>query len=291
MTGSRISPSDDQVDALAAFSRWLGPVVPDRASDADYLGLWNELSQAGWPLLGVPEEAGGAGADLRELQEFAEEWGKHLIPVPLTTSLLVHRWVGGADRLNGEPTTIAVPASPGAIVPFPTWPSIRCFGGIVEGAPRFVHIPGAQVDEFAPSLPVGSIDEASSLSDLHVSELRGLVAAEAVGVARRVLAMAIAYAMERGAYGRKIVEFQAVRHILADMHRDTELAKTASVWAAQTDEGENAPPVRECLRLCRTVAERSIQIHGGIGFTWDLGLHFYLRHLLALQRLAFPQRS
>lgn len=287
----RVIASDDLEPQVAAFGRTVAGLAQQRgtkpAADAD--GMWRTLSEAGWPLLGVPEASGGAGVDIRDLQEFVEQWARHLLPVPLTPTLLAYRWIAMAGVTlpgDGAAATIAVRADGGrgAMVPFSRWPGIVCFAGLEGGRPRSIDMREEEADDFAPSLPLGVSAATSSLSSGMVGELGALVTAEAVGIGRAVLATAIDHATQRTAYGQRIVEFQAIRHMLADMHRDVEIAKSASVWSAQSD-GADHGAVLECLRLCRTVAEKAIQIHGGIGFTWDLGLHFYVRHLIALRRL------
>ena len=102
---------------------------------------------------------------------------------------------------------------------------------------------------------------------------RGL-AAEAVGVAQKALELGVAYVSEREQFGKKIGTYQAVSHPLADTYVETELARSLAYWAAWcvAEEDEQAPvAVASAKSFCAetaVAAERSIQVHGGIGFTW-----------------------
>ena len=118
-----------------------------------------------------------------------------------------------------------------------------------------------------------------------------LVAFEQVGGAERALETARDYALERYAFGRPIGSFQAIKHKLADMYVSLVLARSNcyyGAWALTHDSGE-LPEAAAAARVSATeafieCATESIQIHGGIGFTWDLDCHLYYRraHLLAL---------
>ncbi|HLN05367.1 MAG TPA: acyl-CoA dehydrogenase family protein, partial [Acidimicrobiales bacterium] len=110
------------------------------------------------------------------------------------------------------------------------------------------------------------------------------LAAEQVGGAQRVLEMSVDYAKTRIQFGRPIGSFQAIKHKCADMLLEVESAKSAayySAWAAAEDNEEL--PVTACLAkaYCSEAyfhcAAENIQIHGGIGFTWDHDAHLYFK--------------
>ncbi len=121
---------------------------------------------------------------------------------------------------------------------------------------------------------------------------RTLGAAEAAGVMAACTDMAVAYAQERVQFGRTIGTFQAVKHHCADMLVATELA-TATVWdaaraAADTlDEFDLTAAMAAHLAFAPAVhnAQMNIQVHGGIGFTWEHDAHLFLRRALALNAL------
>jgi len=110
------------------------------------------------------------------------------------------------------------------------------------------------------------------------------LAAEQVGGAQRVLEMSVDYAKTRIQFGRPIGSFQAIKHKCADMLLEVESAKSAAYyagWAAAEDNEEL--PVTACLAkaYCSEAyfhcAAENIQIHGGIGFTWDHDAHLYFK--------------
>ncbi len=110
------------------------------------------------------------------------------------------------------------------------------------------------------------------------------LAAEQVGGAQRVLEMSVEYAKSRIQFGRPIGSFQAIKHKCADMLLEVESAKSAAYyagWAAAEDNDEL--PVTACLAkaYCSEAyfhaAAENIQIHGGIGFTWEHDAHLYFK--------------
>lgn len=110
------------------------------------------------------------------------------------------------------------------------------------------------------------------------------VAASTVGTCRRLFEMTLEYAKVREQFGRPIGSFQALKHRLADMYLAVERA-TALVYFAALSVQENTPRRAEAASLAksaagdcqRLVAEDSLQLHGGIGMTWEHDLHFWLK--------------
>jgi len=238
---------------------------------------WMELTEGGWLGMGMASADAADAPGLLELAEAARAWGRHLVPVPFVTTLLGCRWRGSA-----EPTamTCAVSTPAGPLAPFAAWPGIEILGGAGR-VPRLVQMPA---DDFAPSLATGVCDAVSELSPRRSRELATLWAAETIGGAQDVLDRSVAYAKQRSAYGQLIGSYQAVAHLLAEMHRDTQFGWSAVVWAAQGG-GDAIEAAQAAIDLAADVIRGGIQVHGGIGFTWDLGLHRYLRHAIALAEL------
>ncbi len=118
-----------------------------------------------------------------------------------------------------------------------------------------------------------------------------LFAFEQVGGAQASLDMACAYAQERFAFGRPIGSFQAIKHKLADVYVATELARSNAYYAAWalTADAAELPLAAATARVSATdafylAAKENIQVHGGVGFTWDFDCHLFYRRakLLAL---------
>jgi alkylation response protein AidB-like acyl-CoA dehydrogenase len=121
---------------------------------------------------------------------------------------------------------------------------------------------------------------------------RTALAIETVGGLERVLEMAVSYAKERKQFGRAIGSFQAVKHLCADMLVALESARSAAgyaVWALATgsDELAVAAPLAKsyCSGAYFQAAGDNIQIHGGIGFTWEHDAHLYFKRAKSTELL------
>ncbi|MDH6214408.1 acyl-CoA dehydrogenase family protein [Streptomyces pseudovenezuelae] len=118
------------------------------------------------------------------------------------------------------------------------------------------------------------------------------LAAEQVGVASRALDMAVEYAKVRHQFGRPIGSFQAVKHLLADVLLEVESARAAAHFALLAAEGDDPklPTVASlakafCSDACLQATEQNIQVHGGIGFTWEHPAHLFLKRAKTSQLL------
>jgi len=139
---------------------------------------------------------------------------------------------------------------------------------------------------------VGRADRGEEFFDTKGPELERLasLALEAVGISAKALELAVEHAKTREQFGRPIGVYQAVSHPLADTFVETELARSLAYWAAWcVDEGEEEAPVAVAAAksyagdVAVAACERSIQVHGGIGFTWEHVLHRYYKRALWIQ--------
>ena len=149
-------------------------------------------------------------------------------------------------------------------------------------------------DAGGPKLDGGP--QATAIRERTRTRTYAALAAEAVGVASRAVELAVAYTAERQQFGKPIGAYQAVAHQVADAFMDTENARSLAIWATAAIEGdaEEAPvataaafafAVEAAVRTC----ERAIQVHGGIGFTWEHVLHrLYKRALWITAFLGGP---
>ncbi|WP_316205550.1 MULTISPECIES: acyl-CoA dehydrogenase family protein [unclassified Bradyrhizobium] len=137
--------------------------------------------------------------------------------------------------------------------------------------------------------PLGTPGEGWSLVTQLLDRAAVLIAFEQVGGADRTLEMGRDYALDRIAFGRPIGSFQAVKHMLADMYVSATLARSNcyyGAWALST----NAPELPEAAASARIsatqafqhCAKNNIQVHGGMGFTWEFDCHMYYRRANAL---------
>lgn len=143
----------------------------------------------------------------------------------------------------------------------------------------------------AKAEPLGATSEGWNILTRVLDRAAVLMAFEQVGGADRALEMGRDYALDRVAFGRPIGSFQAVKHILADMYVSATLARSNcyyGAWALSTDAGE-LPEAAATARISATqafqhCAKNNIQVHGGMGFTWEFDCHLYYRraNVLAL---------
>jgi alkylation response protein AidB-like acyl-CoA dehydrogenase len=121
----------------------------------------------------------------------------------------------------------------------------------------------------------------------------GIIAAEQLGLAQRCLDMTVAYLKERRQFARQLGSFQALKHRLADLWTAITLARAASRYAAAclADDDKDIPVAvalakSACCEAAVTAAQECVQLHGGIGFTWEHPAHLYLKRAKAAS-LAF----
>ncbi|MEU9234606.1 acyl-CoA dehydrogenase family protein [Streptomyces subrutilus] len=246
-------------------------------------GLWRELGGAGFFALRLPESEGGVGLGLPEAVIVFEEAGRALLPGPLVATHLAAGAVPGA-------------ASGAAVVT-----ACDLGGGLVS------YLAEADAVLGAPGLPCGSpVRSADPLTPLHRVPAQGadvssytaegavLTAALQVGSALRTLELAVRYAGEREQFGQPIGAFQAVKHLCAQMLVRAEVARTA-VYAAAVASGcgagsgagsaEGFAPGSAEIAAAKLLADEAavanardcLQVHGGMGFTWEADVHLHLK--------------
>src|SRR5436309_8827125 len=136
----------------------------------------------------------------------------------------------------------------------------------------------------AAAEPIGAPAQGWALTQRILDRAAVLVAFEQVGGAQAALDMAREYALGRFAFGRQIASFQAIKHKLADMYVAVELARSNAyygAWALSKDAPE-LPVAAATARVAATeayyqAAKENIQVHGGMGFTWEFDCHLHYR--------------
>jgi alkylation response protein AidB-like acyl-CoA dehydrogenase len=117
------------------------------------------------------------------------------------------------------------------------------------------------------------------------------LAAEAVGAAARVLERTVEYVGQREQFGRPVGSFQAVKHRLADAYVQLQAARSAAyyaAWAASHGEPVGGLALAQALQALRSAAAEGIQLHGGIGFTWEHEAHLYFKRAAGDELLFGP---
>ncbi|MFJ9629097.1 acyl-CoA dehydrogenase family protein [Streptomyces sp. NPDC091280] len=138
-------------------------------------------------------------------------------------------------------------------------------------------------DDDSPRL----LRELSALGDGAATVL----AAEAVGAADRVLERTVRHVKQREQFGRAIGSFQAVKHRLADVYVQVQAAKSAAyyaAWGAAHGERVGGLALAQALEALRVAAGEGIQLHGGIGFTWEHEAHLYFKRAAGDELLFGP---
>ncbi|MFI6462673.1 acyl-CoA dehydrogenase family protein [Streptomyces sp. NPDC050528] len=140
---------------------------------------------------------------------------------------------------------------------------------------------------------LGADDSPSVLRELSVSgdTVAAVLAAEAVGAADRALERTVHYVKQREQFGRAIGSFQAVKHRLADVYVQVQAAKSAAyyaAWAIGHGERVGGLALAQALEALRTAASEGIQLHGGIGFTWEHDAHLYFKRAAGDELLFGP---
>ncbi|GGZ25515.1 acyl-CoA dehydrogenase [Streptomyces inusitatus] len=115
-----------------------------------------------------------------------------------------------------------------------------------------------------------------------------LLAAESSGTAAYALERTVAHVREREQFGRPIGSFQAVRHRLADLHVQVRAARSAARYAAWDPAGAGTVALAQCLETARTATAEAVQLHGGIGFTWEHETHLYFKRAAGDELLLGP---
>jgi alkylation response protein AidB-like acyl-CoA dehydrogenase len=242
-----------------------------------------ELRELGWLGVSVPEERGGGGLSFVDEAILFEEAGRALYSGPFLTTAVVLPALREVDEQawSVELDGLVPHLDQVDTVLRETMEACPAKGGTLE-----------TVDETRALGRLQATDCYKVDGDFEEVRLRLLaaLAAEAVGVAQKALDLGVAYVSEREQFGKKIGTYQAVSHPLADTYVETELARSLAYWAAwcvaEDDEQKDvAIAAAKAYASDAAVAacERSIQVHGGIGFTWEHVLHEYYKRALWIQ--------
>ncbi|MCV7031855.1 acyl-CoA dehydrogenase family protein [Mycobacterium sherrisii] len=288
----RLTAEQQQLrDAAAKLADDLGPAtVQDLADESRITRLDKQIAATGWRSL---RSDGATGFDVAIV---AEEFGRRLVDSPFLGPVLADDLVRrlGAE-VDGTPAaTVAVDdrAVDARGARRALWLSGRTVRSTGVGGIR------ASADLTREDAELGSA--AQTLGDLPADEAARwqalalvITAADLVGIARGAHAVACDYAKIREQYGRPIGSYQAVAHLLAESLALIEGSISVLRHAAWgVDELEPARAIRAaqmakvyCARATRTVCETTVQVHGGIGNTWECIAHVYLRRALTSTEL------
>lgn len=293
------------LDAVRGVFEGVGGV--DGAVDGHPQSLWKAAAEQGWLAVTVPEEHDGLGLGLVEAQVIARALGAGAAPGPWRGTVLAAeaiRLAGSTEQqaqwLPRLATGDAVGAftlrgtAPGAL------PTVE-YGGVADvvvarSTDGLVLVTGAT------ATPLGSLDATTRLAAVEagpgealpgatpevIDDLAAraavLVAADLVGIAREAVTRTVDYDKDRKQFGVPIGSFQAIKHVLADLHVATTLAEHAVLYAAHAvDTGLDAADLAVAVAKAKAsdaavdATAAMIQYHGGIGYTWEHETHFFYK--------------
>jgi alkylation response protein AidB-like acyl-CoA dehydrogenase len=264
--------------------------------------IWKQMCELGWPGIAIAEEHGGQGLGVVELVILQEELGYACAPSPMVSNAFAgalieragsdeqkSRWLPGIASGSGRGAAAFTPddeplvgaAQGSAILVLNDGDGARLVEpgdatlerlDLIDTTRAYFRVSAEGGDplpgDVAPAVAVGAV----------------ALAAELVGVAQRALEMANDYAKEREQFGRPIGAYQAVSHRLADMLWDVEEARSLLYYAAWAADSEpESLPLAAAMAKARasdaatSVTHNAIQTFGGIGFTWEHDIHFFLK--------------
>jgi alkylation response protein AidB-like acyl-CoA dehydrogenase len=296
----------------------LGPRAVGQLSDAERSEkLEAAIVASGWRELRAPEIEGAPLASGVEPAIVAEELGRGLADAPFlgpTLAAELRRLVEAPVATSAETVVLARSLSDLAIAVDGVVPEAAVAIDAQAADSALVLVPGASgfavasvalgcievgvdltrpsggVDALSPAVEIGQHGRSLATDDIARWSALGLAltCADLVGVMRGSLDLACAYVTSRQQFGRPVGSFQAIQHLLADalvlMEGSRSVARHAA-WAVDALEADVALAAAAgakayCVRAARAVCETSIQVHGGIGNTWECLAHVHLRRAL-----------
>ena len=296
--------SDDQRAAAAGAREFFTGSVPLSAARAALEGDGvpapgrKALADIGFLGITVPESAGGAGGSVLDLAVVAEQGGAVLAGPSLVTA------ARAAVLLEGAPDLAAQLADGSAAIAVLDGPVTGSAPSIdAADATLFLGLDGGALvageGEVVPGRP---LDATRGLARVRLTSRRVLaedagelwararqvaavvLAAEDLGAADRAVLMGVDYAQQRQAFGRVIGSYQAVKHMLVDAWVGVDQLRSLVWWAAWAADSAPAelPLAASAAKayaaeVFERAAETVVQVHGGIGFTWEHDAHLYWR--------------
>lgn len=265
--------------------------------------LWDELAEMGVFALRLPEEKGGVGLGYSDAVLVFEELGRRLVPGPLVWTHLAAGLiegadsgatvVGGIDLFQGESTPIVIEYLDHLDVLL-----VLRADGIERLDPRTLSARESEIplDPLTPIHHVESLPRGERIADADSARrmrLAGaaIVSGQQLGLAEGALDLANAYAKGREQFGRPIGGFQAVKHILAEMFVRQEAARGGAYNAGATLDTPEVADTQRAVSSAKLTAgdgairnaRSCIQVHGGMGFTWEVVAHYYLKRAWVLE--------
>jgi acyl-CoA dehydrogenase len=256
--------------------------------------LWGEIEALGFVDLMLPEQDGGADLPLSALFELVFMFGKHLLPVPLSDTLIARALLHGAGKplAAGSIVLASCKNQKDAITPPVMYASVAQYA-LVEHTQKIGLVPleknnlqsttvdrslTAVIDASAATFD-GALTVDTSLEVISAA----LRAAEMAGMLARVLELTVEYANERSQFGKKIGRFQAIQQQIAVLAEEVAAARMAAKMAFKRNQFERVSAATAKMRAgsaTKTVLAIAHAVHGAMGFSEEYDLQLYSRRLI-----------
>jgi alkylation response protein AidB-like acyl-CoA dehydrogenase len=285
----RLTPEQQQLrDAAAKLADDLGPgAVQELDDEARIARLDRQIETTGWRSL---RSDGASGV---EVAIVAEEFGRRLVDAPFLGPVLADDL---ARHVGADGATATVPFDDRVVDARGARSALSLSGGTVLSADvdavrAGVDLTRSEADMAGSPTTLGEVS--SDVAARWLALALVTTSADLVGIARGAHAVACDYAKLREQYGKTIGSYQAIAHLLAEGLALIEGSVSVSRHAAwAVDELTPVEAIRAaevakvyCARAARTVCETAVQVHGGIGNTWECLAHVYLRRALTSTEL------
>ncbi len=291
----------DAVRALCADRFDLTRVAEREGTPADQ-GSWSALAELG--VLGMLSGGDDSGLGLIEAAVVFEELGRHLASGPVVWSTLAAGIVAGVADGEVRATGVDVGGGPGGPVVVEHGDESEVLivlrddrAELCRPLDRVGAEVGSSIDPLTPVVILSSVPEGEVVAEgATVRHLRRagrvLSAALLTGGAQGALDVARDYALEREQFGAPIGSFQAIKHLLADSYVRVEMARAATYAAAAIAAGRGDGDPDRAASAAKLLAgeaavgngRTAVQVLGGMGFTWDMLPHYFLKRALLLDQ-------
>jgi alkylation response protein AidB-like acyl-CoA dehydrogenase len=262
-----------------------------------------ELAEMGVFSLRLPEAQGGVGLGMAEAVLVFSELGRRVVPGPLLWSHLLAQLVPGAA--TGETVVGGLDRTRASNAPLLVEYAGELDTLVVLGRDGAHRIDARQLRAERIETPLDPLTPLSQLRELPQGEriagpeqaaqlrLEGTLLASALclGIAEMTTELAVEYAKKREQFDRPIASFQAIKHFAADMHVRQEMARAVVYAAGATFDDPSVGDVGRAIASARVVAFEAamknarmcVQIYGGMGYTWEMPPHYYLKRAFVLE--------
>ena len=300
--------SDEQRELQRTFHDFLSARFPIESVGAIADGktdptLWKELAEMGVFQLRRSEANGGLGLSHVDAARVFEELGKALVPGPTLWTHLVADLVDGAAAGDTIVTGIDLTTNRHTPLVLESLGAANVVVVLRESGLWRVDASAIESESIEPPLdPLTPVDhvltlpEGERIADATSARALGqvgtmLASAMMVGIAEATSNRGVAYAGEREQFNRPIGSFQAIKHMLADTFVQRELARAAVYAAAGTLDHPEVGSVETAVSEAKLIAGEAamknartcVQVHGGMGYTWEVPVHYFLKRTWVLE--------